>query len=192
MPYHHPTIRPTFLQLTAAAPLTNPTLTSSPSLPAKPPTPPPPRRQKPHEIPSILEALYVPIAKESRGKPHFTPLTAHCHPAYQVSMNSEDTPPLTKLGVSSFTCPSLTRRSPATYPPASIPPTDAPPDIEPSALLSSRIFLNPRDFLPTPHDGWPGSLNFTVDPSPRLPTPCQPGPCRLPPDFRQRERFSHS
>jgi hypothetical protein len=45
-----------------------------------------------------------------------TPFTAHCHPAYQVSMIPEDTPPLTKLGASSLTYPSLVRHLPADHP----------------------------------------------------------------------------
>lgn len=66
-------------------------------------------RKSPAKSASFLKPSTCPSGKRVARNPIPTPFTAHCHPAYQVSMNSGDTPPLTELVVSSLTYPPLVR-----------------------------------------------------------------------------------
>jgi len=74
-------------------------------------------RQNPTKSASSLKPSTCPLRKKVAENPIPPPFTAHCHPANQVSMISEDTRPLTKLGASSLTCPPLVRQLPADHPP---------------------------------------------------------------------------
>lgn len=80
----------------------------------------------PRNFPPFLKPFTCPSRRKVARNLIPTPFTAHCHPAYQVSMIPEDTPPLTKLCVSSLTYPSLVRHSPADHPPHFRRPTRTP------------------------------------------------------------------
>lgn len=98
---------------TLPPPPSNPTSTSSSSTPANLPTPTHSRPPKPRKSPPFLKPSTCPSRKKAARNRIPTPFTAHCHPAYQVSIITEDTPPLTKLCVSSVTYPPLARHIPA-------------------------------------------------------------------------------
>lgn len=119
MPYHHPKNRPN--QPTSQRSRHLPRIRPRPHHSRRPPTYPrhPIRdRKNPTKSAPFMKPSTCPSRKKVARNLTPTPFTAHCHPAYQVSMNSEDTPPLTKLCVSSVTYPPHTRRSPATCPPS--------------------------------------------------------------------------
>jgi len=114
----------TLLRLNAAAPPANPTSISSSRTPANLPTPTPPRPQKPYEISSTPEALYVPIAKESREKPHSNPRHDSLPSGLPSQYDSRGyaAPNEVRRFIRRLPAASLPhfRRSPATHPPVEI------------------------------------------------------------------------
>jgi len=119
MPYHHPKNRPN-QPSTQRTRLTRESDLNLIILDARKPTDanPSSTAKTPRESPPFLKPSTCPSRKKVARTPIPTLFTAHCHPAYQVSMNPGDTPPLRKLGVSSLTYPPLVRHLPATYPPS--------------------------------------------------------------------------
>jgi len=103
---------------TQPPPPSNPTSTSSFSTPANLPTPPHPRPQKPYEIRSILEALYAPIAKESREKPHSKPFHGSLPSGLpsQYDFRGHATPNEVRRFIAHLpaACPPITRHLPVT------------------------------------------------------------------------------
>ena len=118
MPCHHPTNCPE--PSSNSEPPPHPQIRLRPHHSQRPPTYPrhPLRdRKNPTKTAPFMKPSTCPSRKKVAKNLIPPPFTAHCHPAYQVRMIPEDTPPLTKLGASSATCPPFTRRSPAICPP---------------------------------------------------------------------------
>lgn len=117
MPYHQPRNYPNRPKLIAAAlPRIRPQLRYL-RRPQAHPRYPFRNRQNPTKSAPFMKPSTCSSRKKVASNLIRTPITAHRHPAYQVSMISEDTPPLTKLGASSLTYPPLVRHLPADHPP---------------------------------------------------------------------------
>lgn len=118
MPYHHPKNRPN--QPTSQRSRHLPRIRPRPHHSRRPPTYPRHPicdRKNPTKSAPFIRPSTCPSRKKVARNHIPTPFTAHCHPAYQVSMISEDTPPQTKLCVSSVT---YRHYLPADHPPPSL------------------------------------------------------------------------